>query len=395
MIQHILKQICTQHRRNGWIFGELLLVFVLCWYIADYTFVLVHNRMIPNGYDITHTWQIVYGKDVNDSTRSDFDRFLDKIKRVPGVQHVFFTSRGDITPFSGSYSGSMIKRDSTSTDYHVQIKRIGSNSYFDLFRIHSVTTGQPARLLLSDFNTIMLTRNLAESLFGEENPIGKTVYLHKEIYRVTDIIENQKRFDYGQPGNVIFYSDRKNDLSTPEISIRTGSNFSLEQFKHEITPDIKSYRDIQCMQEFEWGITKEISIRNGIMIFFLLNIVLGVIGTFWFRNQTRRSEIGLRMAMGSSHRQIQNQYLLEALLILTLAAIPAIFINIAILHADLVQTLGKEISNSNYVTDNKWLRFLITNGITYILLAIIVALSAWIPARQASKVHPVEALRDE
>jgi putative ABC transport system permease protein len=32
---------------------------------------------------------------------------------------------------------------------------------------------------------------------------------------------------------------------------------------------------------------------------------------------------------------------------------------------------------------------------TYILLAVIVAFSAWIPARQASKVHPVEALRDE
>ncbi|SFK43856.1 putative ABC transport system permease protein [Porphyromonadaceae bacterium KH3CP3RA] len=395
MIQHILKQIWTQRRRNGWIFSELLLVFVLCWYIADYAFVMVHNRMIPNGYDITDTWQIVSGKNINDSTRSDFDRFLDKVKRFPGVQHIFATSDWGVTPFGGSYTGYQIQRDSTSTGYNAQTKRIGSNSYFDVFNIHSINTKQPARLFLSDYNTVMLTQNLAESLFGEESPIGKTVYFHNKTYRVTDVVENQKRFDYSQPGNVIFYPDDLNEMSSPEISIRTGSNFSLEQFKREVSSDIKSYRAIQRAQEFEWGITKEVRIRNGVMIFFLLNIALGVIGTFWFRNQTRRSEIGLRMAMGSSHRQIQTQYLIEALLILTLATIPAVFINIVILQADLIKTLGQEVTNSGYITANKWLRFLITNGITYILLAAIVAFSAWIPARQASKVHPVEALRDE
>lgn len=395
MIQHILKQIWIQRRRNSWIFGELLLVFVLCWYIVDYAFVLVHNRMIPNGYDITDTWQITYPKSTDEGDPADLDRFLDKVKRFPGVQHLFVTSWWDITPFSGSYNGNVIQLDSTSQGYHTQNKKVGSNSYFDVFNIRSVTTGQPARLVLSDFNTIMLTQNLAESLFGEENPIGKTVYLQKRTYRVTDVIENQKRFDYFQPNGVVFYPDRENDLSTPEISIRTGTNFSLEQFKHEVTPDIKSYRDIQRAQEFEWGVTKEVRIRNAIMIFFLLNIALGVIGTFWFRNQTRRSEIGLRMAMGSNRKKIQNQYLMESLLILTLAAIPAILINIAILQAGIIETLGQEVSNSGYITANKWLRFLITNGITYILLAVIVAISAWIPAHQASTMHPVEALRDE
>lgn len=395
MIQHILKQIWTQRRRNGWIFGELLLVFVLCWYIVDYAFVMVHNRMIPNGYDITDTWQIVYGKNVNDSTRADFDRFVDKVKRFPGVQYVFTTSDWSISPFSGSYRGNQTQRDSTSTGYQTQIKRIGSNSYFDLFNIRSITTGQQAKLVLSDYNTVMLTQNLAESLFGKENPVGKTVYMNEETYRVTDIVENQKRFDYSQPGNVIFYPDEQNEIFFPEISIRTGTNFSLDQFKEEVTSDIKSYHDVQRAQEFEWGITKEVRIRNSIMIFFLLNIALGVIGTFWFRNQTRRSEIGLRMAMGSNRRKIQYQYLLEALLILTLAAIPAILINIALLQADIIKTLGQEAGSSGYLTANKWLRFLITNGITYIILTVIVAISAWIPARQASKVHPMEALRDE
>lgn len=394
MIRHILKQIWTQRRRNGWIFGELLIVFVLCWYMMDYAFVMIHNRMIPKGYDITDTYQILYGKNVNDSTRADYDQFIDKVKQFPGVQHVFATSDWSINPFSGSYSGSQIQRDSTSTSYNMQIKRIDDNSYFDVFAIHSSVSRQRAQLVLSDNSTIILNQNLAKLMFGTENPLGQTVYIGEKAYRVTDIVENQKRFDYSQPGNMVFYPTQYHDMSPPEISIRTGSNFSLEQFKRDVTSDITSYKEVQRAQEFTWGITKEIRIRNGIMVFFVLNIMLGVIGTFWFRNQTRRSEIGLRMALGSSDRKIQNQYIVEALLILTLAAIPALIINTALLQADIIKTLGEE-ATGNYITGNKWLRFIITNGCTYILLAIIVAVSAWIPARQASKVHPVEALKDE
>lgn len=397
MIRHILKQIWTQRRRNGWILSELLIVFVLAWYIVDYSFVMAHNRMIPNGYDISNTFQVTYGNNVNDSTRADFDRFYNKIKHFQGVQHIFVTSSWSVSPFSGSYNGGTIQSDSTADSYHAQYKGIASNGYFSVFKVRSVNTEKLARLDFSDFNTVVVSQNLATSLFGKEGAIGKTVFLGKNPYRITDIIENQKRYAYYQPGNVIFYPNKiaKMSMSSPEISIRTGDNFSIEQFKHDVTADIKPYGDIQREQEFAEGITKDIRLRNGIMIFFLLNIALGVIGTFWFRNQTRRSEIGLRLALGSSHRQIQNQYITEAILILTLAAIPALFINIGVLQADLIQTLGQQVTDSGYITDNKWLRFLITSCITYVLLALIVGLSAWIPAHRASKTHPVDALRDE
>ena len=38
--------------------------------------------------------------------------------------------------------------------------------------------------------------------------------------------------------------------------------------------------------------------------FFLLNVLLGVVGTFWYRTQQRSAEIGLRMAMGAPARHI-------------------------------------------------------------------------------------------
>ncbi len=40
-------------------------------------------------------------------------------------------------------------------------------------------------------------------------------------------------------------------------------------------------------------------------IFLLINVFLAVIGTFWFRVNRRRNELGLRMAVGSSRRRLQ------------------------------------------------------------------------------------------
>lgn len=68
----------------------------------------------------------------------------------------------------------------------------------------------------------------------------------------------------------------------------------------------------------------------------MLNIFLGVIGTFWFRTQHRRREVALRMAMGSSRRGIFLRLMGEGILLLTVAAIPALIIAFNVGIAELV-----------------------------------------------------------
>ena len=70
--------------------------------------------------------------------------------------------------------------------------------------------------------------------------------------------------------------------------------------------------------------------------FLLLNIFLGVIGTFWFRTQQRRKEVALRLALGSSRRGIFSCLMYEGVLLLTLAAVPAAVIAFNIGYAELV-----------------------------------------------------------
>ena len=58
MLTHILKMIWTQRRSNGWIFGELLVVVCVLWFLVDKMWVDTRCYNAPLGYDIADTWRL-------------------------------------------------------------------------------------------------------------------------------------------------------------------------------------------------------------------------------------------------------------------------------------------------------------------------------------------------
>jgi len=425
MLYHIFKQIRAQRKYNTWIFIELILVFVLVWYIVDYSFVLVHNRSITKGFDTRNTFMVTYGVLPNTSPRHDpgeadsvamlasVHRFMDAVRAYPGVEYATFVDlyTGSY-PYAGGYSNWGIGRD--STEIYIHTRYIQSGDYFRIFRLTSSRDNSFEKLAQIDLTTgnkLIMTQYAERKLFPDGSAIGQQVKMNDLPYQVAEVANDQKRFDYEQPQAVAFvykaitYKNYHDFAIVIRVKEDIPENLFIEQFQEEMNSklrignlylyDIESFSQMKKNMEYRFGITNQIRIRTSLMIFFLLNMGLGVIGTFWFRNQTRKSEIGLRMALGSNQKKLQSQLVTESILLLTAAMIPALLITFGIVQADLIQTLGVHYTDSGYITDNKWLRFLITSGITYVLLIVIVALSAWIPAYQASKVHPVEALRDE
>ena len=150
--------------------------------------------------------------------------------------------------------------------------------------------------------------------------------------------------------------------------------------------DIQSYKDQKIERDAAEGITPYIRSARLIVIFFVFNVFIGLMGTFWFRTRHRRSEIALRMAMGSSRGRIRWQLLGEGLLLLALASIPALTICINMVMADVIFTEA---------TDATWGRFGICVSIVWVLMALMVIAGIWYPASRAMEVQPAEALHDE
>lgn len=65
-------------------------------------------------------------------------------------------------------------------------------------------------------------------------------------------------------------------------------------------------------------------------------------------------------------------------------------------YAGLIDILGRDPESAGgYLPDHTAVRFVITNVLTWLLMACIVSAGIWFPARAAAKLKLVEALRDE
>jgi len=129
-----------------------------------------------------------------------------------------------------------------------------------------------------------------------------------------------------------------------------------------------------------------IMIRSILFFFLLVNIFFGISGTFWLRTRQRRGEIGLRIALGSSKANVRNILFAEGLILLIIAFLPAAFVGMNIMVADLVEKYWMDIS---------WIRYIIGIAVTFLILVIIVVSGIWYPAHYTMKMQPSEALRYE
>ena len=383
--------------------------------------------MVTYGMYGSETSRYNAAEDDSLKTMNNLELFVRKIKEYPDVEVADLTYLTfGFVPFSGGDNRTIITSETDTNSVFAHTKAIRSGDFFRIFRYTSARNNSwesPASVDLNQNNSVFITRMVEREFFGEESAIGKTIQADVgeglQKYVVADVLNDQKRFDYTLPQGAIFGASPSisaENFMEFAICLRSNAGISEQQFISNFRKDMTNQlrignfylKDIQSFNSMKedinqrFGVTNEIRTRTALMIFFLLNIALGIIGTFWFRNQTRRGEIGLRMAMGSTRGQLQRQFILEALILLTLAVLPAIIINFFIARADVIQFKMDDIKmsyetvrGSPFVTQNAPLRFLITNFITYIFLASIVALSAWIPASNASNVHPVDALRDE
>lgn len=101
-----------------------------------------------------------------------------------------------------------------------------------------------------------------------------------------------------------YYSD------LPQIVFRIGDRLSEEVFLHHFIPwtgkelkagniyvnSVQSYTDLRKQSEFSAGTTDTYRKNITLGLFFLINLCLGVAGTFWLQTCTRREEVGIMLS---------------------------------------------------------------------------------------------------
>ena len=426
MIRHILKMIKAQFRSNTWVLAELLVVFVVLWFMTDYFLmqgVLMHR---PVGYKLDNVYQAVVSlrspdnpsfveyEEGSEEPLRNFERIVERIRQHPDVEVVGLSYYS--LPYTHSNMTNGVWRDSVLLNIR---NMLVSADYFRVFGIGSAAGGSPEELGaklpgMMNRTDMVVSAGIAEKLFGRTDVIGSELYYSGDsvpghIVAVTEPVRNSE-YDIHHQHVTFFLLDlpemyniremEEEDMTGIQVTFRTRPGVAsadyagkfLREMKRQLmagnlwVSDIRSYQKVRADYLANSPETGSRKLFSALGAFFLVNVFLAVIGTFWFRVNRRRSELGLRMAVGSSRPGIQGLMIGEGLLLLTLAALPALLVCLNLVWMDVLST--------NVMATGAG-RFLAVSLLTWVVLAFVIFLATWYPSRKASRLEPAEALHYE
>ena len=418
MNKKLFTQIRNEWRSNLWLALELLLVSVVMWYIIDLLYCRMATYLEPRGFDTEHCYLINMGvltdKSPDYTPYSDTHKqsdevreLVERLRRRPEVEVVSLSLSA--YPYNGSNGSAEVDYDTLHAPRWT-IRRIATPDFVRVFRYQGArgeTSEQLAEIL--ERGDFLASDNLYRkygvpmtSLVGK-----KEFYLFgdtAQMYRLGAALQNVRYDDFSQARSSYSMVYNMNLLpddwinADNELCIRVRAdrdqNFmenlkadSEKQFRigNLYISDIKSFKDIR--RSFQQGDTSQMRILVVGMGFLLLNIFLGLLGTFWFRTQQRRGEIALHKAMGATDGAVFGRLISEGIFLLLIVTVPAVIIDIVLAHF--------ELNSWRNGTTLEWPRLAFCVVTTFVLIAAMIGIGIGLPARRAMKVQPAEALHDE
>lgn len=273
------------------------------------------------------------------------------------------------------------------------------------------------RNILSEPNTILLTKNFAEKIFGKENPIGKILNYKWEFgelsAKIGGILEDIPRNSNLQFNYVISFPTLENKSSNVSdmlqswgsLCLRTYVEFKpgtdIKKVRQTVQNELKNnlaipfYKDEKIMFEaikdirlgFLTGFSDEAKERKNemnnfilIAIVILLIAIINYINLSTARSLTRSKEIGIRKVVGAKRFQIIKQFLYESMITLLISTFVSALI-IALILPLFNDFSGIDLDIKDFIK--------MPLPLTLPLLVILIALlSGFIPALVISKFQP-------
>ena len=399
MTKKLLTQIKNEWLSNLWLALELLVVSVVMWYVVDYLYTRAATYLEPRGFNIEHCYLIELGEltpkspdympdKSRDDTHADIAELVERLRRRPEVEAVSLSQNS--YPYNGSNSSGEVRYDTLQSPEWT-IRRMVTPDFVRVFRYQGTRGETPEQLAeMLERGEFLASDNLYRKYDHKLTEfVGKRFQLFGDTtktYQLGAALQNVRYHDYDQArSSYCFLAKQSFYYVGLELCVRVREGQD-NNFITKLKEDSESqFHDIR--RNFQQAWTNDI--RNYVMGmgFLLLNIFLGLLGTFWFRTQQRRSEIALHKAHGATDGAIFRRLLSEGLLLLAVVTPIALVIDWNLAHL--------ELNSWRNGTTLEWDRLLLCAGISFVLMALMIAIGIGIPARKAMKVQPAEALHDE
>jgi putative ABC transport system permease protein len=427
----ILKNLWSRRRRNGWLLAELILVAILSWYIFEPVMVVTYERHLPLGYDADRLCMVSVGMLPQEapgyepqaadsaSLMQTYLNLVDRARQHPDVEQATPVLSFVYPGAMGNGTSSFIAEGDSVAHTALFIEFLPHTHFFETYGFQS-GKGSMSAAQLSDLDNgdyYIMTEDLLEGMFRTH------IYRNQRCWKVngTDTcytavkgtVKSCKYLSNKRPVPIVFMPlqnpDIRSSLDNMRIVVRLKEGVRMERFLHDFRSwmlrqlrignlyarELQSYDEINAAREFS---DSTVLYRRSLSIalFFLVNLCLGVIGTFWMQTRTRREEVGVMLSYGATPHRIRLLLLGEGTALTTLATFIGCFIYLQYAFSEGLNTGSSlmEAVTPSWV-DNFGLHFFFVSLMVYVILLLVVWIGIYIPARRISSISPTEALRDE
>lgn len=256
----------------------------------------------------------------------------------------------------------------------------------------------------SGSNVIVLGDEIATSLFGNLEPIGKNIRLYGQRFTVIGILKKKGAGLFGDsddtsafiPVNFVrrLYGDN-NTMLTNVIIIKPQKGVDMEAYKGELTQKLRNFRGMKAGEIDNFfinvfsgftdlldGIISKMNLMGWVIAGFSLLVGgFGIANIMFVSVKERTNLIGIQKSLGAKNKFILFQFLFEAVILCVIGG------TIGLIFVWIISIVMTNVLQFEFILGYKNV-FLGTG-----LAALIGLISGILPAISASKLDPVEAIR--
>jgi putative ABC transport system permease protein len=391
-----------KHVQRALVVSQLALSFTLLIGAGLMVRSLVNLTQVDTGID----YESVVSMQVPNSTGTPgpenlllMDQVLEEIRGFPGVRSASHASRAPFQPVTlvqRNYRVEGMAEDGIASPMG-QIN-IVSPDYFETVGVPMVRGRTFRDTDVADSESVVIiNERMALDLFGNQDPINQRISQQQfdgawaDWSLIVGVAANTREYGLSLSGAHTIYSPAAQSSAGPAVVVATtGEAGPLSRRVTEIVQGMNADRPVDNITTLTDLRTEDIAAEKlNAMLFStfavlaLLIAAIGVLGVLAFAVSQRTREFGVRMALGAEQRQVLGMVLREGMIL----AAGALFVGVLAamgLSRFLVELLF-EVSATDPAT----------YASVGAILAMVAVLAAYVPAKRATRVDPMEALRSE
>ncbi|MFV2007756.1 MAG: ABC transporter permease, partial [Longimicrobiales bacterium] len=328
-----------------------------------------------------------------DEARVFFRSLLDEISAMPGVTAVGMTGDLHLSSMNNMMMGIRVEgvEPPPGQDFHLVDQAMVDPGFFEAVGISIVRGSNFAASYEPEAPRVaIVSEAMAKRFFPEGEAVGRTFQRGDSEYAVIGVASDAKVRSLGEAPRPFIYQPFDQAFSSGMTVIaRTSGNadrlaLDLVSTARSLDPEIMIYES--KTMEAHLGIMLLPARLSALVVsaFGLLALVLAGIGLFGvvsYAVSTRSREMGIRMSLGADPSNVVWMLTKGGMRLVAVGGL--IGLGLSFLAAQLLGRLLYGIESADPMTF----------GLVPAVMAVVALLAAWIPARRASAISPVRALR--